>query len=100
MPLFVAALIGALISALGTIVGRVLVSLFIGYASYQGIDTLVTAGKASLFSSVSAQGALVVQLAGVLQIGTCVNIMASAALAKLVVSGLVNGKLTKFVTKG
>ncbi|WP_439462631.1 DUF2523 family protein [Roseateles sp. NT4] len=38
MPLFLGALIGALISAAGTLVGRVLLSLGIGYASYSGID--------------------------------------------------------------
>ncbi|MGM9480323.1 DUF2523 family protein [Roseateles sp. NT4] len=38
VPLFLGALIGALISAAGTLVGRVLLSLGIGYASYSGID--------------------------------------------------------------
>lgn len=100
MPAFIAALLGGLITAAGTLVGKVLISLGIGYVAYSGMDTLIEASKASFFSSVAGQGATVMQLAGVLQVGTCVNIIASAYLARLVVAGLTNGKLTSMVHKG
>lgn len=100
MPLFIAALLGALIQGAGTLVGKVLISLGIGYVAYSGLDTLIDTAKTELFSRIAGQGAVVVQLAGVLQIGTCVNIIASAYLARLVVAGLTNGKLTSMVTKG
>ncbi|MDP3887126.1 DUF2523 domain-containing protein [Hydrogenophaga sp.] len=100
MPLFIAALIGALVSAAGTLVGKVLISLGIGYVAYSGIDTMLESAKADVFSRIAGQGSLVTQLAGVLQIGTCINILASAYLARLVVAGLTNGKLTSMVHKG
>lgn len=99
MPAFGIALWGAFLSMLGTVVGRVLTSLFIAYVSYQGIDTLVGAAKAQLLAAISAQGAVAVQLAGVLQIGTCINIMASSALARITVAGLTSGKLTKMIVR-
>lgn len=100
MPVLLVALWGVFLSMIGTIVGRVLVSLAIGYVSYRGIDSLVSVAKATLFANIAAQGGVVVQLAGVLQIGTCINIMASAAIAKLTVAGLRNGAFTKMIVKG
>ena len=45
MPLIIAALWGALIEIAGTLVGKVLVSLGIGYAVYTGVDTSITWAK-------------------------------------------------------
>lgn len=100
MPLLVGALLGALIQGMGTLVGKVLISLGIAYVAYSGIDTMLTSAKTELFSRIAGQGSVVVQLAGVLQVGTCINILVSAYLARLVVQGLTNGKLTSMVTKG
>jgi len=100
MPLFLAALLGALIQGAGTLVGKVLISLGIGYVAYTGIDIMLTAAKDQFIADVGGLGTTVVQLAGVLQIGTCINILASAFLARLVVKGLTDGKLTSMVTKG
>ncbi|MDO9292642.1 MAG: DUF2523 family protein [Hydrogenophaga sp.] len=100
IPLLVPALVGALVTAAGTIVGKVLISLGIGYVAYSGIDVLLEASKAAFFSNIAGMGGTVVQLAGVLQIGTCVNILASAYLARLLIAGLTNGKLTSMILKG
>ncbi len=100
MPLLIQALLGGLIQAAGTLVGKVLLSLGIGYVSYTGINLLFDSAKQTLFANIASQAPVAVQLAGVLQVGTCVNIMVSAALAKLVLAGLTNGTLTRMVTKG
>lgn len=100
MPLLIQALLGGLIQVAGTLVGRVLVSLGIGFVTYTGINLFFDSAKTSLIAAISAQAPVVVQLAGVLQIGTCVNIMISAALAKLALQGLTNGSLTRMITKG
>jgi hypothetical protein len=99
MPLLVSALLGALISGLGTLVGRVLISLGISYVAYQGIDTMATFARDSFVTRVQSLPAMAIQLIGLLQIGTCVNILISAYLARLVVNGLTNGSLTKMVQK-
>lgn len=99
MPTLIGALLGALIQGMGTLVGRVLISLGIGYVSYAGIDTLATAARDDLLQRIQGAGAVVLQLAGVLQIGTCINILVSALLARFVVAGLTNGALTRMVQK-
>jgi hypothetical protein len=99
MP-FAAALWGFFISIIPTVVGRVLLSLGFGYVAYSGIDLLMTGAKTALLSRITGSGAIVVQLAGVLQVGTCINILASAVAARLVVAGITNGVLTKMVSKG
>jgi hypothetical protein len=100
MPLLISALLGGLIQAAGTLVGRVLLSLGIGYVAYTGINTLVSGVATDLIARIAQQAPVAVQLAGVLQVGTCINIMTSAALTKLVLMGLTNGTLTRMVTKG
>ncbi len=100
MPLFIAALLGALIQGAGTLVGRVLISLGIGYVTYTGIDLMLTTAKDQALSRLGGLGSTVVQLAGVLQVGTCINILASAFMARLLVKGLTDGKLTSMITKG
>jgi archaellum component FlaF (FlaF/FlaG flagellin family) len=99
VPLLIQALLGGLIQAAGTLVGKVLLSLGIVYVSYTGINTFFDTAKQTLFSNIAQQAPVAVQLAGVLQIGTCVNILVSAALAKLVMMGLTNGSLTRMITK-
>jgi len=97
MQVLVAMLIGGLISAVSHIVGRVLLALGLGYASYRGVNVLLTWVKDQVFTSLGTMGADVVQLLGVLQIGTCVNILASAYVVRLTLSGLTSDTLKSFV---
>lgn len=99
MGVFVAAIWTALLALIPTIVGRVLLSAGIGYATYSGLDIVANAGRVALFSGISGFGGVVVALAGVFQIGTAVNILISAYLARLAFNGLVNGSLTKIGAK-
>jgi Protein of unknown function (DUF2523) len=102
MPVFIAAFLGGLYAALGTLIGRVLISLGIGYVTFQGVDvglTVLRDQALARLGDVSSLGATAAQLAGVLQIGTCVNMLFSAWSARLVVSGLTNGTITKMVQK-
>lgn len=99
MPLLVSALLGGLIQVAGTLVGRVLLSLGIGYVTFNGIEALMTAVKTDVIAAIGAQGAVVSSLAGVLQVGTCVNIMMSAIAVKLAMAGLTSGAITRLVYK-
>ena len=47
MPIFIAALLGGLIQAAGTLVGRVLLSLGFGYVSYTALDSSLSWIKSS-----------------------------------------------------
>jgi hypothetical protein len=99
MPLLIASLLGGLIQACSSIAGRVLVSMGLGYVSFTGVRALVDAVKGDVIAAIGAQGGTVVQLAGVLQVGTCINIMISALIVKLTLMGLTNGALTRMLQK-
>ena len=99
MPLLVASLLGGLIQASGTLVGRVLLSMGIGYMAFTGIGAMMDAIQTTVLGSISGQGAVVASLAGVLQIGTCINIMMSAITIKLSLAGLTSGTITRMIQR-
>lgn len=99
MPVFIAGLWTAFLAMLPTMAGRVLLAVGIGYLSYRGINEAFTIARDTLFNNLSGFSTVTVQLAGVLQIGTAINIITSSYLAKLAVAGIVNGVITKTVFK-
>lgn len=99
MPLFIAALIGALASAAGHIVGRVLIALGIGYVSYTGVDTGMTFIKNYALTSIGTLPATMLGLIGVLKLGVVLNILMSACVAKMTLNGLTSGAIKKMVQK-
>lgn len=98
MPLILA-LIGALVRAVGPLVSQVLLSLGISFVTYTGIDFAITEAKTRALAALTGNGALFLQFMGVFQVGTAINIIASAFIARTVLQGIVGGKLTKMVTK-
>lgn len=99
MPLFIAAIWGALIPMLGSMVGRVLVSLGIGYVSYTGIDTGMEWVKTTFVSGMSGLPAAAIGMAVTLKIGVCVSMLLSALTARLVMQGLTNGAMKRWALK-
>lgn len=99
MPLLVAALIGGLIQALGTIVGRVLVSLGVGFVAYQGITATLDYIKDTIETNLSGLPAKLVQIASVTQLDTAVSIVFSAILVRLLIKGLTGGAMKRMVLK-
>ena len=99
MPIFLASLIGALVDVAGTLVGRVLVSLGLGYATYSGIDTSIGWAKTQVLSAISGLPAASIQIAGMLHLGSVISIMASALLVRLTMQGLAGGTLKKMIHK-
>lgn len=99
MPLFIGALLGALIQAAGTIAGRVLISLGIGFISFQGLDTSIVWAKSLIISNISATSANTIAAASAMKIGTCISILTSALTARLILNGLTGGTLKKLVYK-
>ena len=100
MPLAIAMAIGGvLLQLIGSLVGRILVALCLGYVSYQGFDLLLTSFR-TLFTSYSAGlPASVLQILGILKMGTCFNIAMSALTIRAVLGGLQSGKFKRMVTK-
>lgn len=91
-------LVGAIGLSLATWVGRVLVALGISYFTFTGVDLLFSGLKTEIWSLLGNAG----QLQGVIglsRIGESVNIVFSAVIARMSISGMVGGKITKQVIK-
>ena len=99
MPVFIAALIGGLVSAAGSLVGRILISLGVSYVSYKGLDVFFSGIQTAIQSNISGLPSGVVGLMGILKIGTSINIIFSAIVVRLTLGGLTSGAVKKMVLK-
>lgn len=99
MPLFIAALLGGLVQSAGSIVGRVLLSLGIGYVVFSGVDTSITFARDFLVARIGAMPANAVAAASLMKVGVCISILTSALAARLVLEGLSGGALKRMVQK-
>lgn len=99
MPIFIAALLGGLATAVGSLVGRVLIALGITYVSYSGLNVLLDGIKADIFANLGGLSGQVLGIVGVLQIDTAINITFSAIAARMVIAGLTSGVITRRVIK-
>jgi len=99
MGIFLSALIGALVAACGSLVGKVLVSLGIGYATYQGTDLMIGWVRDLAISNMSSLPVNAVRVMSAAKVGTCISILTSALVARLTVNGLTSGTLKKFTLK-
>jgi hypothetical protein len=98
MPVFLAALIGGLVSAAGSFVGSALISLGISAITFYGVKTLVDNVKAHVFSYLQAGAGVegFMSFIGVLQVGTCINILFSAYVVRLTLRGLRGDAIKRF----
>jgi ABC-type phosphate transport system permease subunit len=99
MPLFIAALLGGLVQAAGTLVGKVLLSLGIGYVTYSGVDTSIAWVQGQFLTGLSGLPAVTVGLLGILKVGVIVSMLTSAITARLVLKGLTSGSITRMVQR-
>lgn len=99
MPIFLAALLGGLVTATGSIVGRVLISLGLGFVAYSGISVLLSWIQNEIFSGLLGVDPLILTVASLLQVDTAINILFSAVAIRLVLQGLNGGSITKAVWK-
>jgi Protein of unknown function (DUF2523) len=99
MPVFLASLLGGLISITATLAGRVLLALGIGMVSYTGLSFTIDFAKAQAISALQATGADVVGMLSTMQVGTSISIIFSAMLARLVLQGLTSDTIKNMVFK-
>lgn len=99
MHILIAAIIGALVQAAGTLVGKVLLSLGIGYAVFSGVDVSITWARDFAVAKIAASHAQTVAAAGALKVGTCISIITSALVARMTLNGLTSGTIKRFTMK-
>ena len=97
MPIFIAALGGMLINLVGTLAGRVLIALGIAVVTYTGVDTTLDFLKSQAVASMMGLPAEMLAIMGLLKVGVCISIIASATTARLLLDGLTGGTFKRWV---
>lgn len=95
MPAFLAALLGGLVAAAGSLVGRVLIALGISYVTYTGVSTALSAIQSQVQGNLTGLPVMLLQVAYLLKIDVFISIMFSAITARLTIKGLTAGAITK-----
>lgn len=100
MPALVVWLLRGLLGIAPSILATLLARIGIAAISYTGISALVSTLDTTIFSSFSGVDPTVLQLFGVLQVGTCFKILLSAITVKLTIKGLSGaGSIKKIVMR-
>lgn len=99
MPIFVATLLGGLAQAAGSLVGRVLLALGMGFVSYQGLDLVLDGLRVMFVDNLALLDARVVQALGVMNVDRAFTLIMSAIAARLLIQGLSSGAVKRLVVK-
>lgn len=99
MPVFLASLLGGLVSLTGSIVGRALIALGIGVVTYSGLSVTLDYVKSQALTAINGLPAEVVGLLGYMGVGVFLNMIFSAFAARLVLNGLTGDAIKKWVIK-
>lgn len=99
MPAFIAAIGGMLLNLVGSLVGRVLLSLGLSVVTYTGLDMTLTWLKDQAVSSAAALPADMLNLLAFLKIGECISIVTSAVLVRMLWQGMTSGSVKRWIMK-
>ena len=98
MPIIVAQIIGGLAMAASTLVGRVLIALGFGFATYNGFDYLMQSILGQIMSLIgNFANSQLVAWAGYLMLDKHISLILSAISVKVLLNGLSDGK--KFLSR-
>ena len=100
MPAFVGWILGGLVSIAGMLVGRVLISLGMSLVIYYGMGLLFDALEASIWNAMTSMAGTsprLMQMLGILQVGTCFNIVISAVGVKYGMRALSGDQVKQWV---
>lgn len=96
---FIPALLGGLITVAGSLVGRVILSLGVGFVTYQGVSATISTIEQIIISNATSAGGYAVAALALMQFDTAVGIILGAISARLLINGLTSGTLRKMVFK-
>ncbi len=100
MPWIVSVVLGGLLQIVGSLVGRVLLALGLGFVEYTGINMLIESAKSSALSLIGGVGSSVIaDWAGFLMIDQHVSIILSAIGAKVALNALGGASVKRLVHK-
>lgn len=99
MPVWVLSLLGGVLSIVGSLVGRVLLSLGVGFVAFNGVQSLMSSMKAQVISQFSGLPSTIVGILAVTKVDVAISIVFSAIAARLVINGLQSDVIKKLVFK-
>lgn len=91
----VAALVGGFAKGLIEGIVKILVSMGVGWAMYQGLDVLIQQILMGIKVNLGSLPPEMVGMLGVLKVDKCLNVISSAFLVRLVLKGVTNGMYSK-----
>lgn len=98
MPVLIVWLLRGLLAIAPSVLASIVSRLGVGLITYTGISALTNTLSTQIFGAFSGVDPIVMQLFGVLQVGTCIKIMLSAITVKLTIKGLSGaGSIKKIV---
>lgn len=99
MPaMFIAALWGALATAMGSLIGRALIALGIGFVTYKGIDLGIAALKIQAVNGINSLPGDALNLVGFLWLDKALTVVFSGVVTSLSMKA-VGGSVKKMVFK-
>lgn len=98
LAFFIPALMGALATAMASLVGRAVLALGIGFVTYKGIDAAITVMQQQVMSSVSGIGGDAVALLGYLWFDKAISVLFSAVAVSLSMRAI-GGSIKKMIFK-
>lgn len=98
MHVFAMALIGGLASAMGSLIGRAMLAIGIGFVSYTGVDLLVTNLTQAIQGNLSGIPASLWSWLALLKVQTSISIITSAFSTRVAMSAL-SGTVKRMVFK-
>jgi len=99
MPIFLAALLGGLIQAAGSIAGRVLLALGFGYVAYTGITTALDGLKGAAISYLTGAPAQIIVIMSMLKVDRALSLIFAAVAVRLLLDGLTSGAVKRMILK-
>lgn len=99
MPAFIAMLLGGLLNVAGSLVGRVLIALGLSVVTFTGLSTTLSWARTNVIGSFSSLPPEVVGMLSAMGVGEFLSIILSALAARLLLQGLTDGSMKKWVLK-
>ncbi|WP_455553330.1 DUF2523 domain-containing protein [Comamonas kerstersii] len=99
MPVIASVIWGAFLNIIGSVVGRALVALGLGVVTFTGMNASLDWMRDQAVSSILQLDPQVVQLLGVLKVGTFISIISSAVAVRLLLNGVQSGTFKRWVLK-
>lgn len=99
MPAFIVMILGGLIQITSSLVGRVLVALGLGVATYTGINSSIEWLKGQAVTRLLGLGADAVGVLGLLKVGPFISLIISAMLARALINGVQSDTVKNWVLK-